>query len=445
MKKYPCPCCSDVFISDTYLERHVEKKHPEMLHGLPVSQFLFNMRNKKNTNFGSCIVCKSNTTFNLVTKKYNRLCNNPKCKETYVKTFKARMKKKYGTEHLLNDPDKQKEMLVSRKISGKYKYGKKEITYTGDYELDFIVFLHRILHFPEEDIISPAPMTFKYKFGNVEHFYIPDFYFPSMHLLVEIKASDNKHYRLRDIDQEKAKDAIAIKSGFNFLKIYDKDYTNFLEMIEKGNYKKPKKSSAKALNEAMYRTNKRKDMGELILEDVDGISQQQQQLIIGMTKDELDYFLGGYSVEQFDNTVDQILNRIRIGKVLTESTANQKKRYIIYGAILGCLGDNAIRVNYKVVKKLPENDPWKAIIKSDGKLTLTDVNLWHDLHKMDVDGKNVPYYFIIKDTESKKEFVWYSDDAEMMPINTKEEIEEARQAGLNKNLNRKQLDFGGVK
>ena len=69
MNKLKCPCCSDVFISDLYLERHIEKKHSVMLHGLPSSQFLFNMRNKKTSNYGQCVICKNKTTFNLVTKK----------------------------------------------------------------------------------------------------------------------------------------------------------------------------------------------------------------------------------------------------------------------------------------------------------------------------------------------------------------------------------------
>ena len=89
--------------------------------------------NNKTTNFGQCIICKDKTTFNPITK-YNRLCEISVKKEC---TFKNRMKNKYGSEHLLNDPNKQKEMLANRKISGKYRYGKKDMTYTGDYELDF--------------------------------------------------------------------------------------------------------------------------------------------------------------------------------------------------------------------------------------------------------------------------------------------------------------------
>jgi len=253
----------------------MEKAHSNLLQDIPPSQFLFNMRNKKTSNYGQCVICKNKTTFNLVTKKYNRLCSNPVCKDKYVEIFKSRMKRKYGSEHLLNDPDKQKQMLANRRISGVYTYGKRKIVYTGDYELDFLMFLHKILHFPEEDIIAPAPMTFKYKYGGVNHFYIPDFYFPSMHLLIEIKSAENKHYRLRDINQEKVKDKLALNSGFNYLKIFDKDYTEFLEKIEDGQFLKPKKSSEKVLNESLKKFKTATELGDVLLE-----SRQTQEKFI---------------------------------------------------------------------------------------------------------------------------------------------------------------------
>ena len=45
-----------------------------------------------------------------------------------------------GKHIYLNDPNKQREMLANRSISGVYKWsdGKHETTYTGSYELDFL-------------------------------------------------------------------------------------------------------------------------------------------------------------------------------------------------------------------------------------------------------------------------------------------------------------------
>ena len=100
-------------------------------------------------------------------------------------------------------------------------------------------------------------------------------------------------------------------------------------------------------------------------------------------------------------------------------------------------------VDYEVVEKLPD-DPWQAVIKSASKLTKQDISKWHKYHVVDVDKKNVPYYFIVKDTTTSKEYVWYSDDANMMPLNTKHEISLARKAGRKKHLVEDQLDFDTI-
>lgn len=116
------------------------------------------------------------------------------------------------------------------------------------------------------------------------------------------------------------------------------------------------------------------------------------------------------------------------------------KCYKIYGAILGCLGNHAKDVEYKVTENLPK-DPWIAIIESKYLLTITEVNKWHKYHVVDVDKKKVPYYFIVKNVVKKLEYVWYSDDASWMPINTKDEKAKAKAAGLKKKLVESQLDF----
>jgi hypothetical protein len=75
------------------------------------------------------------------------------------------MVKTYGKEHLLNDPDKQIEMLKNRKISGVYEwsYGNYKFNYTGSYELKFLQFLDLFMNWNPLDIIAPAPMIFNYK------------------------------------------------------------------------------------------------------------------------------------------------------------------------------------------------------------------------------------------------------------------------------------------
>ena len=152
--------------------------------------------------------------------------------------FKKRMTKVYGKEHLLDDPTHQKFMLASRGISGDYSWsnGRDKYSYTGSYEKDFLGFLDTQLGWTSPgDIMSPAPMIFHYTDDSgKERFYIPDFYITSLNLIIEIKASDNKHYRERDIEDENKKDKILMdQKKYNYMKVFDKDYRGFLAYLEK--------------------------------------------------------------------------------------------------------------------------------------------------------------------------------------------------------------------
>jgi hypothetical protein len=149
------------------------------------------------------------------------------------------MKRVHGEVHLLGDPDMQKKMLENRSISGTYEFTNgSKITYTGQYEKDFLEFLDLFLHMDPEDIVMPATECIEYEYLNKKHFYIPDAYFPSINLLIEIKASDNKHYRQRDIEQEKAKDLAVSKLPLNYLKIFDKEYSELTIGLLKGQWSK---------------------------------------------------------------------------------------------------------------------------------------------------------------------------------------------------------------
>jgi len=233
-KKYYCPNCSRIYTDINSLCDHVGSTHPEVVpKTVSIKQYIFNVRNKlpPNNKFGKSILSGKPTTFNEELGKYNRLANE-KEKEEYRKMFVTRMKKVHGKEHLLNDVEQQIKMLHSRKISGKFKmFDDKEIPYTGSYERDFLESLNRI-EWPSEDIMMPAPQIFNYKDEEgKDHFYIPDAFLVSLNLIVEIKSADNKHYRLRDINVERIKDKILKESSFNYVKIYDMDYSAFLEKI----------------------------------------------------------------------------------------------------------------------------------------------------------------------------------------------------------------------
>lgn len=185
----------------------------------------------------SCVICKNETDFNQITMKYSRFCNNPECKKKYREQFKNRMVSKYGKIHLLNEVEKQKEMLSRRKISGVYKWSDNsaEINYTGSYELDFLKLLDFKLKWPSSDIIGPSPHTYYYEFEGRKRFYIPDFFIPSKNLELEIKSSarmEKQNEESERKDLEKIKLMKSCDNLYNYIIIYDRDYREFIELIK---------------------------------------------------------------------------------------------------------------------------------------------------------------------------------------------------------------------
>lgn len=231
-----CPFCHKKYIDRKSLYNHMELVHKDDLGGISAAQYFFNFRYHKTK--GQCIICKKETKWNEELEKYDRLCSE-ECKIKYRKIFRERMLKKYGKDTLLDDPEQQKKMLANRKISGKYKFSDGiEVSYTGSYELDFLKYLDSILDFNGKDIISPAPQIFDYIDGDVKRFYIPDMYIPILNLIVEIKdGGDNPNNRPNRINidgrKELIKDDIMRKQlNYNFIKIVNKKYSNFVIMIE---------------------------------------------------------------------------------------------------------------------------------------------------------------------------------------------------------------------
>jgi hypothetical protein len=218
---------------------HLETNHGELIpEGWDSWRFAYYLKTGKKE--GKCVVCGNPTGWNEKTHKYHRFCKNPKCKEKYIDTFKKRMIGKYGKTTLLNDPDHQKKMLANRKISGKYKWRDHihETSYTASYEFSFLKFLDEVMWFDPEDIMSPSPHTYYYVYDGKTHFYIPDFFIPSLDLEIEIKDggdNPNMHHKIQDVDKvkEKLKDEVMEKGTFNYLKIVNKQNEKFLEYLQR--------------------------------------------------------------------------------------------------------------------------------------------------------------------------------------------------------------------
>lgn len=186
---------------------------------------------------GSCIECHGETDFNKVTMKYSRFCNNPACKQKYKQERDRRMIAKYGKVHLLDDPEMQKKMQQGRRIAGTYTWsdGSVKLPYLSSYEKDFFKMLDEVLHWPSSDIIAPSPHTYVYDYQGKKHFYMPDAFIPSLNLEVEIKddgSALNISQESRDKDVLKDELMRSLSNLFNYIKIVNKDYTQFNEMIK---------------------------------------------------------------------------------------------------------------------------------------------------------------------------------------------------------------------
>jgi len=239
-RKIHCQFCDTYFLDPDGYAKHLETKHKDFLpEGFSGWRYYYYQKTGKLN--GKCVICGHETEWNETTHKYNRFCNNPKCKCKYREEFKKRMIGKYGKVTLLNDPEQQKKMLANRRISGEHIWStnpKIKIPYTGSYEREFLEFLDLDLNFDPEDIIAPSPHTYYYEYEGAKHFYIPDFFIPSLGLEIEIKdggSNPNTHHKIQDVDKvkERLKDAVmkSNKSTFSYLKIEDKNHFKFFQFL----------------------------------------------------------------------------------------------------------------------------------------------------------------------------------------------------------------------
>lgn len=220
-------------IGEHYDTKHKDLIPPDM-DGYRWFYFLLTKKEK-----GSCVECHNETDFNRITMKYSRYCNNPACKEKYKEIRNKRMMGKYGKLYLLDDPEMQKKMQAGRKIAGIYTWsdGKTQFPYLSSYELDFLKFLDIELHWPVSDIMAPSPHIYTYEYNGKSHFYMPDFFIPSINLEIEIKDDGSalnisKESREKDVIKDNLMKTLT--NVVDYIKIVNKDYSKFKEIISKG-------------------------------------------------------------------------------------------------------------------------------------------------------------------------------------------------------------------
>lgn len=222
-KIFTFPLDGKKFNNKADLYTHIESQYGNMLSdNMSAKRLYFNL--KYNKTDGKCVMSGKPTQFNEATEKYERFHSEIE-RGLYREQFKQRMLNKYNKVHILDEPAQQKMMLGNRKISKDYIWADKSRTIvTGDYEYHFLEFLEHTYNFKSSYLMEPP--TFYYEDEGQVRFYLPDFYIPSLNLIIEIKGS-NDHYQKRDSYKEELKRKAVLKEKINFLQVNDKKYTTF--------------------------------------------------------------------------------------------------------------------------------------------------------------------------------------------------------------------------
>jgi len=128
--------------------------------------------------------------------------------ETYhnKEQMKQTCLKKYGVEHPNQIQEQYNKGLKTRLLLHKYK--DTNLTYQGTYELDF-------LNIYSDKIDIENALSIKYIVNNKNKVYHPDFYIPSLNLIVEIKST----WILKLDENIEIKKKTTITNGFNYLMI----------------------------------------------------------------------------------------------------------------------------------------------------------------------------------------------------------------------------------
>lgn len=270
-KSVKCKICGKKYVSKQALIDHIEKAHSANIpEGWNAARYENYLRTGKTE--GKCVYCGKETGWNDTTGKYNRMCGSEACKKKARDLANKNYIGKHGKPYTINDPEQQKKMVYGRKNSGKYIFededtGKKYVAmYDSSYGRDFLEMLDTFLNWDGADIIAPSPHTYYYEYEGKKHFYIPDVYSTSLNLEIELKDggdNPNMHPKIQAVDKikEKKKDEVmeSLKGQVNYIKICNKDYTEFFALLsslkEKDTCQLPKwEGKLESINESTVET-----------------------------------------------------------------------------------------------------------------------------------------------------------------------------------------------
>jgi len=104
----------------------------------------------------------------------------------------------------------------------RHQFRNTDIWYQGSYELDFLEKYYNNIQYIQNG------SYIKYIFIGQNKIYYPDFYIPSLNLIVECK---NSYLAKKDKDKIEAKKKATISNGFEYIMIVDKDYSDFESLL----------------------------------------------------------------------------------------------------------------------------------------------------------------------------------------------------------------------
>jgi hypothetical protein len=231
---FVCEECGQICKIKSGLSFHINKKHTGL------KNYYDKYLREKDESL--CKICNKETLFLNLKVGYHRCCKEHRCEWREMNKRKNN-KEKYGIDNVfqlkdvqirglkksretclkrygVKSPSQVKEIYEKTQKSGfkAKQFNNTNIYYRGSYELDFLQ------KYYENYIDIQNGPRIKYIFEEKEHYYFPDFYIPSLNLIIEIKSLWIMKKQNEKIIKEKEKAAIA--NGFKYLMIVDKNYTH---------------------------------------------------------------------------------------------------------------------------------------------------------------------------------------------------------------------------
>lgn len=180
---------------------NIKKAKKTILNNLKINPDFWNKRYEKT---------KKTKYLNHGDENYN---NREKAKETCLE--------KFGVESPMHCQEIFDKLQFTLFKGGYYK--DSNLYYQASYEFDFLEKYYEIF----KDEIKRGPRI-KYKLDGKNRCYYPDFYIPSLNLIIEIK---NSYLYERDKLVIKIKGETSLERGYNYIIIIDKDYSKFNYLI----------------------------------------------------------------------------------------------------------------------------------------------------------------------------------------------------------------------